>query len=72
MAGNWAYNAANDGWYVSDVPVKDSIVVWQGHVGYVYDINEDGTWMRVIEGGWAAAIWTPGMRYLHIAAGAKS
>lgn len=61
-AGEWAYNAASDGWYVSSIPAVNTVIVWSHHVGYVTDISEDGSQVYVREGNYAGSYhegWSP-------------
>ena len=65
-AGQWAYDAANSGYYVTDTPAVNSIIVWSNHVAWVTAISEDGTQVYIKEGGasigyqerWVGA-WSP-------------
>ena len=50
------------GYYVSSVPVENSIVVWSNHVGYVSAVSEDGSMIYVREGGYCGGYhegWFP-------------
>ncbi|MBQ9327079.1 MAG: hypothetical protein IJ225_00905 [Solobacterium sp.] len=61
-AGSWLNSAASMGYYVSSVPVENSIVVWSNHVGYVSAVSEDGSMIYVREGGYCGGYhegWFP-------------
>lgn len=60
--GEWGYNAANDGYYVSSIPAANTIAVWSNHVAYVTDVSEDGQSVYIREGGWGGTYnegWIP-------------
>ena len=52
-AGQWAYDAANSGYTVSNVPAVGTIIVWSNHVAFVTDISEDGSKVYVKEGNYS-------------------
>lgn len=61
-AGSWLNRAAAMGYAVGTVPAAGSIIVWNGHVGYVSAVSEDGQQVYVKEGGYLGGYheeWAP-------------
>ncbi len=52
-AGNWYRRAGISGYKTGQNPAVYSIVVWDHHVGFVTDVNEDGTMMYIKEGNFS-------------------
>ncbi len=62
VAGTWMNTAAAMGYYTSNVPAVNSIVVWSNHVGFVSAVSEDGSMVYVREGGYCGGYhegWAP-------------